>query len=686
MRKIIGCLACVAVAAAGAAGQEAKQAVPVTRVVLFSSGVGYFEHTGSITGTATTELPFKTEQINDVLKSLVVMDLGGGRISTVSYPNKDPLARVLRSFEVDITANPSLEELLNQLRGAAVRLWTPSEVTGKVLGVETRRRDLPDGQGVVEEAILNVLTDGGTIQAVGLQSVQKILLADERLAAELNKALAALASGRDRGKKPVVLELAGEGQRKVVIGYVVETPIWKTSYRLVLDEKAKPRLQGWAVVENTTDADWTNVQLSLVSGRPISFIQDLYTPLYVPRPVVQPELFASLVPRVYEEDLDMVDVRGMKEELARGEGRGRDLDRARRAAAASPTPALRAAAPGVALGYTAEAAAQAIQSMAAAKSVGELFSYDIAVPVTLVRQRSAMLPIANAEVAGEKVSIYNQSVQTEHPLNGFKLKNTTGLNLLAGPITVFDGGAYAGDARIDNLPPDDERLLSYAVDLEVTVDATKTASTSELLSVQLSSGVLVARRKSVTSRTYVVKNKSKKDKVVLVEHPISSGHTLVKPEKADEKTASLYRFRVKVAAGKTESLEVVEERPYAESVSLRTASASQLDAWVRGGQISDAIKAALQKAIALKQEVAALEKQIAEREQRKTAITQEQVRIRANMQAVAQNSQFYNRLLAKLDEQETELEKLDGEIKELKGQLDEKQKALDAHLLSLSAK
>ena len=107
---------------------------------------------------------------------------------------------------------------------------------------------------------------------------------------------------RDQDKKPVTINFTGDGERHVRIGYVVETPVWKTSYRLILPAGAqdKPKIQGWAIVENQTDNDWNGVQLSLVSGRPISFIQDLYQPLYIPRPVVQPELYVSLTPQQYD--------------------------------------------------------------------------------------------------------------------------------------------------------------------------------------------------------------------------------------------------------------------------------------------------------------------------------------------------------------------------------------------------
>src|SRR5258705_10255464 len=286
-----------------AAAAKAPDAnVPVKVVVLFSSGVGYFEHAGSIKGNASTELRFKTNQINDILKSLLLQDLGGGKVTTVVYPSQDPIEKTLRSFQVDITGDPSLAELLAQLRGAKVQVTAGGDVlNGTILGLEQRPKAVGE-KGSIDVWVLNLIS-GGTIRSVELADAKKIELEDAQLQEELSKALTALAQARDQDKKPVTLNFTGDGERQVRIGYVVETPIWKTSYRLVLPGEAKadkPKLLGWAIVENQTDNDWGNVQLSLVSGRPISFIQDLYRPLYVPRPVVQPELYASLRPQTYD--------------------------------------------------------------------------------------------------------------------------------------------------------------------------------------------------------------------------------------------------------------------------------------------------------------------------------------------------------------------------------------------------
>src|ERR1051325_11341447 len=419
--------------------------VPVRVVVLFSSGVGYFEHAGMVKGDATTELRFKTQQINDILKSLVLQD-SQGKIGNITYPSQDPISKTLKSFQIDITNNPSLADLLNQLRGAKVKVVAGTEtLSGTILGLEKKPKAVEKGQ--IEIWSLNLIS-GAIIRSIALDDVTKIELEDPVLQEELSKALKALAEARDQDKKPVTIHFQGDKERMVRLGYVVETPVWKTSYRLILN-KEQSSLQGWAIVENQTDNDWNEVQLSLVSGRPISFIQELYQPLYIPRPIVKPELFASLRPETYEAGREL-----RKEALAEKATEEQEaLGRTRRLARAPAAPAASAAGGAffrkdlAAINEPMDAASS-VASVASAGKIGELFQYSVS-NVSLPRQRSAMLPIVTDPIDVEKLSIYNLNVLPKNPLNGAKVKNTTKKHLLAGPVTVLDGGAYAGDARID---------------------------------------------------------------------------------------------------------------------------------------------------------------------------------------------------------------------------------------------
>jgi hypothetical protein len=660
--------------------------VPVKSVVLFSSGVGYFEHFGTVNGDASTQLNFKTNQINDILKSLILEDLDGGTVGGVTYPSQDPVEKTLRSFQVNITDNPPLADLLNQLRGASLTVSYASEkLTGTVLGVETKQRVMGDNKTPVPVAVLNLLT-GASIRSVPLDDVQDIQLNDPKLQDELNRALMALAQSRDQEKKPVTISFRGNGARRVRLGYVVETPIWKTSYRLILDSD-KPKLQGWAIVENQTDNDWNNVELSLVSGRPISFVEDLYMPLYVPRPVVEPELFASLRPQSYEGGMATRSLVGgnappgavaygaAENAMAKAELGQQLAQHARSLQQMQADTAEPANAP--------MDAVSSVRSMASTSNLGDLFQYTIG-SVTLPRQKSAMLPIVNDPVGIERVSIYNQSVLPRNPLNGARLKNTTGKDLLQGPITVLDGGGYAGDAQIDDVPPGQDRLLSYGVDLQLLIDATKNSSTDAIQTGKIVKGVLYVTHKYVSEQDYIADNKSDKDKALIVEHPRRSDWSLVDSPKPAEMTDALYRFQQSVPAGKQSTLVVKEQMVQDETIEILPYDITQLAVYQRTGEIPQNVRDALAKAIDLRNKISDTQGQIQDHEQQLQGLTTDQGRIREDMRATDRQSSYYNRLLKKLDDQETTIEKLQTERDALTQQLADQQKALADYLSDLN--
>jgi len=678
LRSLLLALAVVFFPALSAAQQATRPAnadVPVAKVVLFSSGVGYFEHAGTVHGAGSTELRFKTSQINDILKSVVLQDQDGGTIGAITYPSQDPLAKTLKSFQVDITQNPSLEQLLNQLRGARVTLQAQAEhFSGTILGVEERSR--ATDRGPVQVATLNLLT-GATIRSIELQTISNLSLDDPQLQDELTKALASLVQARDQDKKPVTINFSGSGDRRVRLGYVVETPVWKTSYRLLLDEKPTPnRLQGWAIVENQTESDWNNIALSLVSGRPISFMMDLYQPLYATRPTVVPELFAGLKPQVYDDGIDTkkeVDelrkamaspAAGQSQDFARRE-RARDLTSVNEAVAASRMDA-----------------AASVAAIAEAAKLGELFQYTVN-NVTLPRQKSAMLPIIADSVEIERVSIYNPEVMASNPLNGVLLKNTTGKHLLQGPVTVLDKGSYAGDARIDNVGPGQHRFLSYGIDLDVAVN-TKRSETNAVTTATIRKGLLILTRKLTSSVEYSADNKSDKEKFLVIEHRVRPGWKLVDTPTLIEQTAAFYRFRGVAAANKVSRLVVKDELPQLETIALVNANLDLLLSYRSNVEIPRAVRDAIAKAAQLRQAVADADRDINARSQQISDITAEQNRIRENMKTVAPSTQYYDRLLAKLNEQESSIEALQRERAAITVKRDAARKSLDDYLGTLT--
>lgn len=671
--------------------------LPLKKVVLFNSGVGYYEHHGSVDGDKSIDLKFNVEDVNDLLKSLVPQDLDGGQVSTVTYSSRDPITKTLQTFTVDLTRNPTLAQLLDQVRGEKAEIETSKTITGTILGVEKRKRAVKDE--VLEEEFLNLLTDAG-LTSVPLAGVQRIKLTNEKLDAELRQALAVLALAHQNDKKTVSLRFHGQGKRRVQVGYVQNAPIWKTSYRLVLGDEA-PLLQGWAIVENTTEEDWKDVNLSMVSGRPISFVMDLYQPLYVGRPTVEPELFASLRPQTYGQDMNARNAEfarkadALKEQEIDGLAMGRrQLANGYAAAAgAPPAPAAKAAASYEMQNRGRDRANMAadekrsigiVASAATATDVGEMFQYNIEAPVTLPRQKSAMLPIVGEKVKGDKVSIYNPSVHAKHPLNGLRLTNSTKLHLMQGPITVFDDGAYAGDAQIENLAPGTERLISYAMDLDTEVVMQQTQKPTQLTSVKIVKGVLYANNKMEREQTYTAKNSGKKTKSVLIEYPLDSSWKLITPEKPEEKTRDRYRFLVKAEPGKPAELKVKEEQQQSSQFLLTNMDSNQILIYSRAQVASEAQKKALDEIRTRQLKLGELRQQLQRLEQQVRIIDQEQARIRQNMNQLDRNSELYQRYVKKFTEQEDGVEKLRKETKDLEAKIDADTKSLNEYLANLS--
>lgn len=696
-----------ALAQVGAKADE----LDIRRITLYRSGVGSFERRGKVDGVETVQLRFKTEQINDILKSMVVLDLGGGAIEGISYGSKEPLAKRLSSFGVDISGNPSLAGLLGSLRGAAASVQTSEgAVSGTILGVELREVAQGQSQEPIQVPFLNLVTGGG-MRSVDLSKVGGVELMDKELSAELSKALAALAEHRADRTKTVELAFRGTGQRDVVVNYIHEMPVWKTSYRLVLPDDAggatagaaaatpQVMMQGWAIVENPTDEDWNSVSLALVSGRPVSFQMDLYEPLYVSRPEIPVPTVPGVAPRVYAEGqsagvANFGVTSKMAERSEAGEGLAR---RARRDTAPSPDApgsaagggrgrefaGLADAAPGDPLSAE-DLSAYAARAQAAAVEVGEVFQYQLKSPVTIERQRSAMLPIISDPVGGRRVSIFNRGDGSEHPMRGIELTNSTPLQLLPGPVSVFDAGAYAGDAQIGHVGPGDKRLLAYAVDLDVSTQI-KDEPGVETRKLRLVGGLLEVTQMTRSKTTYTFANKSEKTpRTIIVEETKLPGHELVADVKPIESTPAQYRFEVTADAGKSATLVVAQERVFAQQVGVFSYDTPTLLSWQQSGKVSKAVVDAIKEAGRLQNEVNETERRIREMEAETRAIADEQGRVRENMKTIDRQSQLYTRYMTKLSEQETRVEELSAALKTAREDLQKRRDRFNSYVSSLN--
>jgi len=666
-------------------------AMPLRNVVLFSSGVGYFGRSGVVDGDASMDLNVRAPQISDILKSLTLFD-PQGRVDPVTYSIQDYLSARPTSTDLSIDPSASPGAILRLLQGALLRIEKPSgAIVGRLVSVSTqtvkdKETEVPR---VVEFATL--LTSTG-IATVRLDDVTSFTPLDPALAAKfaasINKRGNALTQGLDDGVRPVTLHFRGRGQREVRAGYLLETPAWKTSYRLVIARKQKPYLQGWAVVENPSDEDWQDVNLSLVSGRPVSFIQDLATPVYIVRPVVEPQIIGSPTPQTFGAGYGGPDVSSvtntapsngllvegssggasrarLKQPMARGNvflNSGRLESPAPPASVPAPTSALSDAA-----GVVTRDVANKVEAQATGADRGNLFVYAIDSKVSIPRGQAAMVPILGEDVEGEAISIV-QSDGEVHALdaqNGFLLRNRSDLNLQGGPITVYSDGIYGGDALVSNVSPGEARLIAYAVDLDVVSRLESAPEDDEIVAIAATKGALTVTRRATRTQNYVFRNKSKQDKIVYLQSPTEDEWKLVNPKQLYEKSNDGLRFRVAVPSGKTVKYPIEWQKPEVEVVALRDSTVEQIGFYTVQTKIAPELKAQLLNIIALKKKANDLAYGRATSEKTLRAISEGQTRIRENMKALDKSSALYKSYSAKLATQETEIDRLTREIDRL---------------------
>jgi len=663
------CLAIFAIvlAVAQPAVAQTAQDMPVTRIALFSSGVGYFEHRGKITGDGILALPFKTTEVDDALKSLVIWDLGGGRAGSpsVSYPSLETLDTSLKSFNVDLSGNPGVATLLGRLRGAEISAETPESVTGRIVAIEQR----PDPENGSQRPWVVLATAQG-IRAIRVDGITAFRFTDPRIAADFDKALALILGARDADRRTLEVLLPGTGTRDSAVGYVIAAPVWKVSYRLDL-QGDKPWFQGWAIVDNPGDQDWKNVSLSLVSGRPVSFIQNLYAPLWLGRTVMPLSIAGTAQARTYESGY-------YDEDLAYPEAEAAPMEAMRSVPMAAPSMRKESAS-----GAGAPSLASSSVQTTVARAAGDQFEFTVQKPVTLERRHSAMIPLVAGALTADKVSVFTPGSGSDHPMLGVRITNSTGMKLPAGPITVFDGGVYAGDALIEFLPEKDKRMIVYGEDLSVSGDFSVSSST-ETVGVTIVKGVILFSRRVTYSRTYTFRNASSTTRKLIVEHPMRSGAELVAPAAFEEKTDSLYRFLVPVAAAGQAKLEVKERSPTQDRVVLSSLGADAFAAWSSSGELPASFREALKKAIELRKKSEDAKRALAELQARSTEIANDQSRIRSNISTVGRDSTQGQQYLKRLMDSEAELDTLAKKIEDAKKAAADAQSTYESYLGNLS--
>lgn len=570
--------------------------LPIREVVLFKHGVGYFSRAGELAAGETAQLGFKASEMNDVLKSLTITDASGAPIAGVRYDASEPVEQRLADFPFDVGKGASLAAFLDQMKGARLEL-------GPVAGAIVSARVVQSGDPArpAEREVVVLLTDAGDIRSFDLSTVPAVRLSDPKLQGMLRDYLAVVSGARSRDRRSVYIDASKQGSRRVTANYMTPSAVWKSSYRLLFGAAGDPTLEGWAIVDNTSGDDWTNVNLAVVSGRPISFITQLYEPKYVERPTAELAENRPVGPQVFAGALG-----GFADAIT-----------------------VNAAAPML----KTESRAQVASSVApntVARDLGELFEYRFATPVTVKQGQSAMLPFLQQKLGARKLLIYSES-HGLNPMNAAELTNSTGKTLDGGPITVYDANSYAGEALVETLKAGDKRLISYGVDLGTRITTKIDSAAANVREIHLRRGVLTTRNAIQETKTYTINNVDAARKTLIIEHPLRQGYTLLSEVKPKELTSTAQRFEVAIGGKATETFVVREERVYDQTSSVTNSTPDVLVAMTQGRPLSAAGRAQMDRIVAKKREIVANQAQVQTSQTTLANLTTDQQRFRDNI-------------------------------------------------------
>jgi hypothetical protein len=686
------CLLVCGICAAGISAQAIRDDIagssglPVTKITIFSSGLAYYEHTGTLNGPAVINLPFKAEAVNDALKSLILNDPASAN-PAVSYQSEQTLFQTLGSLKIDLSQSPDMANILNGLRGTEIEISAPGPVNGRIVGIEYRPQMTASG-GVTHDPWLSLYTDQG-IKMFNLKDIAALNFKDPQINEDLKRALDLIVLSRNSRLRDLAVNLPGSGSRRVSLSYVIPAPVWKVSYRLDLGRDktgGKPLFQGWAIVDNDSDSDWNKVELSLVAGRPASFIQNLYPPYYLYRPVLPLAIAGTAAAETHDSRYIAHNYAGALADTTAAVPSPAEMQSSAKMMRTREMPAEADYSIEEYEHGSSESMAGGVIETTTGSAAGDQFEFTVKTPVSLDRRMSAILPLVESPVEARRLLIFSGATaargNNQHPRLGAELTNTSGMKLPAGPITVYDGGTYAGDALIEFWNEGEKRFISFGEDLSVNA-AVFDSNSRTTISVKISGGVMAINRSQEYIKTYTFHNTSAQTKSIMIEHPQTPNAVLESPE-ADEQTPSAYRFTMTLPPEKEIMLLVRESRPIMEKVSLIKLRQDSFLSYMSSQEIPPPVQAALRQAVNLWNAVNTAETAVTEAENRRSFLTHEQERVRKNIEVTGSQTQQGQEYLKRLQSIDNDIDKIAGELEKLRADVKNAQKAYTDYLSGLN--
>ena len=655
----------------------------VKKVIIHRSGISYYILEGILKGSGKFELEFKIDEMNDVLKSLFVLDTSKkGYISSISYDAALETSQLLKSIMLNIPDRDSFSSLITQIKGADVNITIggAKKVSGKIMGIEYVEK-LSKNEKTTEKYLV-LLQDTDVISEYNFSEIRSLDILNEEIKKDLKFFLDTVIAGKKKDAKKIIINSESGGddeiERNIYVSYIRESPIWKTSYRLIMSKQQaleqKCLLSGWSLIENTTNQDWEDIELSLVAGMPVTFIYEFYRPIFIQRPVIQPPRILSARPTEIEEGLEMEKFK----DYAMAEMEAKPMAMKKRAktmrAGARPPPA-----PAGGLGF-----AQAVmsdtevfdkvkaQTKTQTKDLGELFEYNISNPVTIKRKQSALVPILTESIKAKRVLLYNLHEYDKNPNACLEITNNTNLTLERGPVTIIYDDNLAGEAIIPFLNKEDTRLLNYAVEQAVLITHEQKSENLSVHRVTFGSGYSYEYYFTNMMTTYKIKNKTDEEKELFLDHPKTYEFKFIEKPGEPEETTNYWRFKLTLKPKDAINFKLKEQKENYSSNYIWNYTKDDLlkrvGFYVKHKFIDPELETKLKEIAGLIQSLNDLRSKENKLNEERDLMTDEQVRLRENISVLGEDSQSVSlkeRYIKKLNTQESRFEEINKELKVL---------------------
>ena len=651
--------------ATGCAGSAAGgPSLEISRVVLYQSGVGYVERTGELDGS-TLLLHVRPDQINDIMASLVVRDVTHNDLASISLPLDAARIPQPSPLPPELQGGSGLMAALRALIGAEVTVRTnEGSSNGRILGTEST------GTG---DEVLTLVTGEGRLKAIKVATVTSVDLHDTALSDGLTRSLDASLSSGDWKSVEVTIRFPSDEAREVALAYLVEMPTWRPIYRAIVSD-GKLRLDGYAIVDNTSGEAWNEVNLSLTAGTPISFKMDLRTPVQPQRPdmtgygLLDQASMAPPPPMAARGMARAMEMAGAAMDDYEYDAPGAAVMQGRAYGGAPMTKSMGPMAPPPAV-----FGGQELPSAEAeGADMGALFRYDIPVPISVANGASVLVPIVHTMLDGADVLVFepgNGAASQVHPYRALHIKNTGKTPIQPAPITVYSDSAYAGSAVAPYIGLGQSAVVPFGIESDVSVSTTTNDHRGPAILIKMDGGNIFAQSEYTVTDKVSVDSALPDGAKLFVKVARREDYELKLPEGATkEDHPGFYLVALPLKATGASTFEIEQSTRSNTTLALNAAELPDLiGAYLSGGKARPEVTRQLQELNGKLREMATINTGLDSIRQLRADLQNRTQELRQNLAAIGTsttNADLRQTLLDRLANSEQELEKLVGRLVE----------------------